>query len=723
MVACGDCKAVWSAAMILKQLDWNVGVLCRAEDRHAARAALGSFSSHGAVRVETRPERLGLRPDVVVRCAVCATVPGLETLLAPVTTEIDLVGTRVDDPHGAWTSCAELIAYMRSGLGVLTRVRDERGIHGLPYLAAGHLTSFFLALHAAMLANAALLSPVRPRRLEVSAQECLLATLHNAIGFAQIEKRDAGRTDDPPRAGGRFDCRDGSVAIALVETHHWERLVAALGDPALAAQDWWKDQRTRDANRHQMAETIARWCRDRTREEVFTTLQEAGVPAAFLSSPADLGRNTHLRDRRFFTDAPAGVYPFDRPFRVSTASSRPSEATARVDQEPPRRRTASGPYVPLAGLRVCDLSWAWAGPLLTERLAMLGASVVKIESRDRIDTHRVVPPYVDAPGERHDRAFGHMVSSRGKLSVTLDLKHPDGLQVVKDLIRKSDLLVSNFVPGALDRLGLGFDVVSDLVGRRGFVSVALSGFGATGPWRGYRAYGLQLADLSGLTGLTGTHETPPISMGIPFGDPLGGTFGAAAALHYLRESRAHGVPLAVEISQYELLVSAIADAVADGHATGNQRHGDLPGTGVYPCREPDTWIAVSIRRPDEARRLVEIVGDGDRTGDVGARLALWAADRPCGDAAALLRKSGIDCTEVLSAAELLEDASLRASGYWMPSPHGLSTPNAPWTVDGERAAPIGAAPGLGEHNAAVARDVLGYDDDHIERLEHSGAMR
>lgn len=647
-------------------------------------------------------------------------------MLASHATEIELVGVRLEDgTHESSASCSDLLAYMRSGLGVLTRIRDENGIRGLPYLAAGHLTSFFLALHAVMLASAALMSPSRPRRLHVSAQECLLATLHNAIGFAQIEKRDAGRTDDPPKAGGRFECQDGCVTISLPETHQWQRLIGVLGDPALASEEWWKDQRSRDENRQKMAASIAGWCRSRTRDEVFTTLQDAGVPAAFLSSPEDVRANTHLGERRFFTDAPAGVYPFDRPFRVSSAAHGALPEARPINHEAPRRRSAGDePYLPLAGLRVCDLSWAWAGPLLTERLAMLGASIVKVESQDRIDTHRVVPPYVVAPGEQYDRAFGHMVSSRGKWSVTIDLKHPGGLQMVKDLITKSHLLVSNFVPGALDRLGLGFDVVADLVGRRGFVSVALSGFGAPGPWQRYRAYGLQLADLSGLTGLTGTPETPPISMGIPFGDPLGGTFGAAAALHYLRRSRARGVPLSLEISQYELLVSGISDALLEGHATGNRRRGDLPGTGVYACKEPDTWIAVSVTHADDARRLGEVVGASDaQAADLEARLSAWAADRRCEDAAAALRRGGIDCTEVLSAAELLNDASLRASGYWVPSPEGLWTPNAPWTVDGKRAAFLGAAPRLGEHNDAVAREVLGYSDERIEQLKQSGAMR
>jgi crotonobetainyl-CoA:carnitine CoA-transferase CaiB-like acyl-CoA transferase len=711
--------------MVFKQLSWNVAVLCPEERRESARAALGVFRSDGAVWVGTPREGLPFRADILVRCGCCTEAEDADALLVPVGTEIELVGVRVEDgSNPPWTSCSDLIAYMRSGLGVLTRVRDEGGIRGLPYLAAGHLTSFFLGLHAVMLGSAVMLSPSRPRRLCVSAQECMLATLHNAIGFAQVEGRDAGRKDDPPKAGGRFECLDGVVTLSMPETHQWQRLVAVLGDAALASEDWWRDQQTRDENRQTIATSIGRWCRNRTRAAVFITMQQAGVPAAFMSSPDDLRANTHLRARGFFADAPDRVYPFERPFRVSAAREGRSPEE-RVEGDGPRRRSPGEvPYRPLAGVRVCDLSWAWAGPLLTERLAMLGASVVKVESRDRVDTHRVVPPFVGTAGELYDRAFGHLVSARGKLSVTIDLKHPDGLQMVKDLIRRSDLLVSNFVPGALERLGLGFDVLAELVGRRGFVAVALSGFGATGPWRHYRAYGLQLADLSGLTGLTGTPETPPISMGIPFGDPLGGTFGAAAALHYLRESRALGMPLSVELAQYELLVSSISDALRDGRATGNRRRGDLPGTGVYPCKMPETWLAISIARAADATRLREIVGGCDAGAtDFEARVAAWAANLRCQDAATLLRRRGIDCTEVMSPAELLGDTSLRASGYWVPSPEGLATPNAPWTVDGERATCLGSAPRLGEHNDVVARDVLGYSDEHIDRLKQSGAMR
>lgn len=714
VVLWGHEEPLIAAALVFKMFDWNVTVVCDEEKRDMVQTRLGAFPTRGACTVEASPTRLALYPDFAVRSG-CAdgSNEGLATLMGPATTQIELIGVRYDDESGdAWVSCSDLIAYMRSGLGVHTRLRDDEGIHGLPYLSAGHLTSFFLGVYTVMLANAALWSPTRPRLISISAQEAILATLNNATGYAQLEGRDISRNPDPPVAR-IARCRNGWVMIAQPATHQQESLATLLGVPPELAAD-----------RTEMAKAVAAWCAGRTREEIIAALQECRIPTSYLASPEDVFANEHLAERGFFANAPPGAYPFNRPYRITTAADTELPEASGGPSPISLRPSAPYPpstYLPLNGLLVCDLSWAWAGPHMAHRMAMLGATIVRVETRNRFDTRRELPPYVEGEGGYYDRAACHLATDRGKLSIAADLKHPAGLQVAKDLAAISDILIANFSPGTLERLGIGFDEVATLVGRRGFIYLAMSGFGESGPWRSFRSYGSQLADLTGLTGLIGTPESGPVSMGMPFADPLSGIFGAALVLHYLQEARARKTPLRIELAQFELLLSGLAGALLEGKQMGNRRWGDLPGTGVYPCSEPDSWLAICVRKPEHLQLLASIVGTGEMEG-LEARVAAWVAGRTCREAAAGLRGRGLDCTEVLSGAELLEDKGLRASSYWVRSPEGLLMPNAPWTTDGKRTAYVGPAPRLGEHTDTVLRDLLGYSPERIEKLRQSGAL-
>ena len=460
------------------------------------------------------------------------------------------------------------------------------------------------------------------------------------------------------------------------------------------------------------------------KEEAFIELQAAGIPAAYVASQGDVLTNEQLHARKFLSGT-ASQPKFRRPYTTRFAQSELS-GTREDKSTPAAQSLDTRSQLPLAGLRICDLSWVWAGPYLTMHAAMLGATVVKVENRGRIDTHREVRPFVDGALPLYERAAGHLLTNRNKLSLEVDLKSPGGLQVVRDLIAQSDALVANFTPGVLDRIGLGFQEVSELVGSRGFVYLSLSGFGGTGPWRYYRSLGAHLAELSGLTTLTGSDGEPPVSMGIPFGDPLAGTFGTAALLNSLRVSRERAAPVFLDISQFEVLAMGNADAIAEGSRSGNMRNGDFQGTGIYASAISQTWVAVSVRDQISLEKLTQVLRDGSAdSGNIVDDLTAWASLRSSEDAARYLSAAGVDATEVLSVAELLDDEALRSAGFWAPmgAERGeFVMQGVPWRLDGQRIGVNRPAPLIGEHTDEVMRTMLGYSQAQVEVLRSSGAI-
>lgn len=717
----GDCELVFASALVFKMLHWDLRLICDPAQHARAWRKLGIFASDGAVSVDRAWGDEAPPPDILVTCGSDRPPDGVG---GSRTTHIELLGTRYDDGDQSWQSCSELIAYMRSGLASITRERDDEGLTGAPYLIAGRLPAFFLGCHAAMVACAVLEAGERPSLITLTAQECMLATLHSAAAYAQIEGRDIARVFGGPQAGGRYRCTDGQLLISLPDPYHWEKLVGVLGDPQWSIGEWWRDPAARFANRDLFSEALTEWCRDQTWAQAIATLQAAGIPAAYLASASDVLANEQLAARNFLLDAPSETFPFDRPFRI-TGRAAAGAGEAMPDRAPPILDLAQvdRDRLPLRELRVCDLSWVWAGPFLTRHLGMLGATVTRVESAQRIDVHRMLAPFVAGEEPQHERSSSHLFTNRSKLSIGVDLKHADGLATVKDLIANSDVLIDNFSPGTLDRLGLDFETVARIAGARGFVYLSLSGFGAGGPWSAHRSYGAQLADLTGLSALTGSGGEP-VSVGIPFADPLAGTFGAAVMLNALRESREQRAPVHIEIAQFEVLVAGLADALLAGDAQGNRRAGDFPGTGVYACAGDQNWIAIDV--PDEGamQRLAEVVSAAG-VADLEARVARWAAARPGEEAAALLRSRGVESTEVLSATELLNDPSLLAADYWLPAladeDSDLRAQNAPWLVEGERRASVRPAPRLGEHTDMIARS-LGYSDARVAELKASGAI-
>ncbi len=675
-----DCDLSVQSARALSLFGWEIATSGQAERYRLCGVTVTRSQSDGTISAAEAGAA------ATVGCS-CASDGGRSA--TPRCHSVVLSGCEVDvDDAGIASSCSELLAYMRSGLGLLTRVRTDEGLRGTPFLPAGHLAAFFAGLHVALILEALRYANLEaPARIKVSAQECLLATLQNAAGFAQLEGRDIARGEDPRHAGGRFSCVDGDVLVSLPDAHHWEILLNILGNPEWAEGGWWRDPTLRFSNREILNDAIGNWCRSRTRVDVFTLLQKSGIPAAYLASPADVMANPHLQARNAWRSTP------------HRASYSKLSGSSRANKAP----DDSSPAKPLAGVRVADFSWAWSGPYLTMSLAMLGAEVIKVENHLRLDIHREQPPFVPGPEPTHERAVGHLLTNRGKLSLSADLKDSHDSETVKQLIASSDMLVANFTPGVLERLGFGFDALVELVGARPFVHLTLTGFGREGPWADYRSYGTHLADLSGLSSLTGSRSSGPVSIAIPFADPLAGIYGAVAATHFLRQSAELGTPVAVDISQFEVVTTAISDALRQGEPAGNRRAGDMSPTGVYRAGNDDSWVAISVRCQEERARLQSLLGESTVDG-LDEAVTRWTAVRTAADAERRLLQAGIACSQVLSVTELLHDPVLAANHFWerhQGNGWAVLGPASPWHIDGERAPQLRLAPTLGSHSTEI----------------------
>lgn len=400
---------------------------------------------------------------------------------------------------------------------------------------------------------------------------------------------------------------------------------------------------------------------------------------------------------------------------------------------------------PLAGVRVADFTWVGAGPFLTKPLADHGADVIKVESRVRTDPIRAMSPFRDGvPGIDRSGYFANRNSS--KRSICLDLKDPRGQELARRLIGLSDVVASNFTPGTMDRLGLGYEAAKEL--RPDIVYLDMPMQGNTGPHRAFRGYGLTIAAAGGLLELSGYADRPPVGTGTNYPDhvpnPLHSTVAVLAAL---RQRRRTGRGQYIELAQLESTVNAIGPAVVataagiDVSRAGNADAAAAPH-GVYRCAGEDRWCAIAVFTDDQWAALVRVLGEpewGRRDDLRSARGRLAAAaelDELVGRAVAewepeelarALADVGVPAYEVLDAAGVLKrDAQLQARGHWVVLDHAVMGPSVydgiPYRLSATPGALRSPAPLLGADTRDVCLDLLGMDAVDYEQLEREGVV-
>ncbi|HWL41880.1 MAG TPA: CoA transferase [Ilumatobacter sp.] len=579
--------------------------------------------------------------------------------------------------------------------------------------------------------------------VDVSVHEALAG-----LNFFEFSDHFAGGGPVPSRQtrqqpfGGLMRCADGYVQLTIHEDHHWNRLVAMMGEPAWTKEPWAADHQGRAAAGSRIHRLVGEWLERHDRSEIVERAMQFGCTAAPYLSVAEATGTEQIRARRFLQavdlpgvgtiEHPTQAYRFDgEPVHVRAA---PVAAAPLADAAfRPRRRRATSRHTPttrsLDGIRVADFTWALAGPTATMILAALGADVIKVESSARPDVLRRNPGLAASTG-------------RQKRSLSLDLSQPRGREVARRLIARSDVVAENFRPGVMARLGLGVEQLRaehpDLI----VLSISMSG--QTGPNAEQPGYAPMFAALAGLGDLTGYTDGPPSQIRTS-ADVNAGIAAALAVLASLERRRTGNGGCHIDLSAVEAQMALIGETILEHALLGTQptRAGNAEPDWVphdcYPCEGHDRWLSVAVRSDEEWRRLADAIGlDPARrrrwaTADqrltarrqVDDAIGAWTATHTAAEAERVLQAAGVAAVAVLDAADLAADPHMIHRGFLVEVPGAERT----WPLVGLGgvlpATPLRAewaGPPLGAHNDEVLADVLGFNDSERAALAEEGVL-
>ena len=396
------------------------------------------------------------------------------------------------------------------------------------------------------------------------------------------------------------------------------------------------------------------------------------------------------------------------------------------------------------GLKVLDFSRVIAGPLATEYLAQLGATVVRAESSESLDTLRISAPYKESK-VGVDRSGYFAAYNANKYSMSLNLRHSEATGVVKRLVEWCDVVVENFKPGTMQKFGLAYQELSKI--KPDLIMLSTSNQGQTGRQATTPGYGFTLCALGGLTNLTGWSDRGPCH---PFGalsDFTTPWLSLTALIAALEHRRRTGKGQFIDVSQYECglfpLSPVLLDYTLNGHEVSRQgnRSSDAAPHGAYPCRGEDSWCAIAVESEPEWLAFCRAVGKPELATDarfcslekrkanedeLDNIVADWTGQRTAREVMEILQREGVAAGVVQSAADLFDDPQLKHRkhfqvlehpeighhSYEMPAFRLSQTPLRLRT----------AAPCLGQHNEYVCKELLGMSDDEFVRLLNNGVL-
>ena len=392
---------------------------------------------------------------------------------------------------------------------------------------------------------------------------------------------------------------------------------------------------------------------------------------------------------------------------------------------------------PLDGIKVVDLTRVLAGPFATQSLGDLGAEILKIEPPGRGDETRHFPPFLG--GESHY----FLGVNRNKKSLVIDLQREEGKEILRRLVATADILVENYRPGVMDRLGLGYAALAEINPR--LIYCAISGFGLSGPLRDKPSFDIVTQALSGALSINGERGHMPVKLGIPLGDMVGGVFGPMAILAALHERTRTGKGRLIDISLYDGLIGMLGYFAQLTFITGNDpppmgsSHPNIVPYGSFPASDGSIIIAVlsesfwgklcdALERPDLAAdpRFANPTGRRDHRDELDQTIAEITRTRSVAEWEKRLAEADVPHAPVLGVTAALAHPHAQARDMVVTADHAAIGPirvvGRPVKFPGAAQPPITAPPSFGQHTAAVLRDELGYSTAEIEGLRDAGII-
>lgn len=393
---------------------------------------------------------------------------------------------------------------------------------------------------------------------------------------------------------------------------------------------------------------------------------------------------------------------------------------------------------PLAGVRVIELTKVWAGPYTGKQLAFLGAEVIRVESEGSLDVTRVygVDDINNAPGFK--------AVNPQKLSVQIDMKTETGIKLLLDLLAEADVVVENLRPGAVSRLGLGYEQVKAVNPEIIYVSMGM--YGSEGPLAYQTGYAPCFAALGGLSSIVGYEGEAPTGMNIRYADSTFGTVAAYATTVALLHCRRTGEGQFIDVSAVEAMTSMIGDLVMDftlnnevAACSGN-RHSGMAPHGVYSC-DAGEWIALAVSSDTDWHSLTDTMGKPELANDpkfasmndridhaeeLDKHVSAWTSGHSAESLVEQLQKQGVAATKSLSSLDLIADQNLWLRGFYQEvhdqSGSSRSILGPSWKMS-RMAAVTDDAPALGQHNSYVFGDILGLSEEQQAELAEQGITR
>jgi crotonobetainyl-CoA:carnitine CoA-transferase CaiB-like acyl-CoA transferase len=532
-------------------------------------------------------------------------------------------------------------------------------------------------------------------------------------------------------------CADGEVRLCLLAPRQWQNMFRWMGEPAEFAGAEFNNTAVRQGSASLLS-ALATFLADKTRDELEREGTARGVPISGVNSLAECLDAPHLAAREAIATItpaggpairiPDGVIEIDGA-RMSPLGPKPTATAARAEPGEPPVLPLADPKRPLAGLKVLDLGVIVVGGEQSRLLADMGADVIKVESAAFPDgtRHSYLPT-----GLSVSFAAGH----RNKRGLGLNLRHPEGKALFRRLAAEADVILSNFKPGTMESLGLGYDEIAAI--NPGIVMVESSAFGSTGPWAGRMGYGPLVRAAAGLTAQWRYPDDPSSysdSITI-YPDHVGARYGAIAVLALLTRRLRTGRGGRAAISQMEVMLSHFAADIAAASVGLDQTDSrpDAPW-GVFQAAGEDQWCVVTVRDDKDWAALAAILGRDDWAGPDyataatrGARrepierdVAAWMAGQDADAAMRALQAAGVPAARMLRIADLPEFEYYRDRRFFRVDRH----PYMDEPIVAERRHAVSEllaepdarpAPLIGEHSRSVVREWLGLDEGEIDAL-------
>jgi crotonobetainyl-CoA:carnitine CoA-transferase CaiB-like acyl-CoA transferase len=672
----------------------------------------------------------------------------------------------------------DLTAYATSGWASVNGLAGRAPLKG-----PGYNASFQSGTFAWAAVTAALLGEPAGEVLDIAERDVLCSTLSPAFLRQQYTGNPERRREAADITAGPVPVADGYFALTMSRPHFWQNAMRVLGLDDLAEVPELQTSASRVRRKDQWAGRVQQAMLGWKRAELFDALAARRVIAGPVLDVADLASNAQLTAREFFRGpdeapgAPRQAGPAVRYGRTRWRLARPAPDQAGPGQSGPgqagatrftgaglsvsrRPRVAKAGAGPLAGYRGLVLTQAWAGTYTTELLALLGADIVQVENRGRLDSWRgsdsgtvsavLARPGLARPGLAGPEATGAAYDlnplfnsvNLGKRSITLDLAAPQGRDLFRRLVPRFDFVAENFSPRVMGNLGIAYADLCQL--RPDIVLVSMSAYGATGPWSPVPGIGGTIEPSSGMSALLGYPGGPPLNSGHMYPDPVAGLYGLGAVATALAHRRRTGEGQYVDLSMQEACATFVGEEWLRYAETGvvparrGNRHPAYAPHGVFRCAGADQWVALAA--PDDAAfaAVARVLGEDEladawfatAAGRLAHEDALEAAitrqttKRDKRELAESLAAAGAIAAPVLDVGEVLADPGPAGRGVLRPVTHSLAGPavqaGLPLRMANTPLPPWAPAPLHGEHSLEVLRQELGLGQREYAALVRAG---